>query len=280
MKNYIEYLILGPPTRKSTSSASNSSEELSGKVTLRFPLDLGKLLHYIELKKVETGIEIKLTHLATKAAGMVLKEMPSIRGYLINGKFYRSRENQVDVSVSAEVKEHYTTLFKITNVDSKSLDAIAEEMYSAISAFKAAIVANSIGIQKRILNYFPLILQQHVKSFFDYLGHDLGLKISYLGIESHPFGMCSIVTSLERDGEGDLDIVVTPEQNVRGSPPIVVTVGGIRVQPSLDTERKISGSPVINAAVSVNCKAVSITEARKFSYKFQQLLNTPSNLDA
>lgn len=58
---------------------------------IRFPVDLSKLLRYLDGKREETGIEVTFTHLAIKAAAVAVSETPSLNGHMLYGYFYKSR---------------------------------------------------------------------------------------------------------------------------------------------------------------------------------------------
>jgi hypothetical protein len=62
--------------------------------------------------------------------------------------------------------------------------------------------------------------------------------------------------------------------------PITVTVGGIRLQPSLDPQdKRLIASPVLNVAISIDSAAGSLAEGKRFCARLQQLMNNPALLD-
>jgi hypothetical protein len=59
--------------------------------------------------------------------------------------------------------------------------------------------------------------------------------------------------------------------------PLTITVGGIRVLPSLDSDRKLSASPVLNVAVAIDARVCSPVERCRFCAKLQSYLNNPQS---
>jgi hypothetical protein len=60
-------------------------------MVIRFPVDLSKLLRYLEGKREETGVEVTFTHLAIKAAAVSVSETTSLNGHVLYGYFYKSK---------------------------------------------------------------------------------------------------------------------------------------------------------------------------------------------
>jgi hypothetical protein len=66
-----------------------------GSAVFRFPIELKKLLRYLEAKRTSSGVEINVTHVTMKAAAIALSEMPHLNGHLSGGNFYRSKHADV-----------------------------------------------------------------------------------------------------------------------------------------------------------------------------------------
>ena len=62
--------------------------------------------------------------------------------------------------------------------------------------------------------------------------------------------------------------------------PITVTIGGIRLQPTLDPQdKKLGASRVLNVAISIDSAAGSLAEGKRFCARLQHLMNNPALLD-
>ena len=87
-------IALGRPTPKRCLS-SHWGAPVTGSAIFRFPIELKRLLRYIESKRKETGIEINVTHVTMKAAAMALQEMPSLNGHICMNRFYKSQTSDI-----------------------------------------------------------------------------------------------------------------------------------------------------------------------------------------
>ena len=103
---------------------------VTGRSLIRFPVDITKLLRYINSKREETGVDITMTHIAVRAAATAVMEMPSVNGHVLFSQFFRSTDDNVDVSVSVDLSETETVMLKIEDSDSKPVEFIASELQS------------------------------------------------------------------------------------------------------------------------------------------------------
>merc|ERR1712000_381124 len=94
----------------------------------------------------------------------------------------------------------------------------------------------------------------------------------------YPHGACTVVTIPSKDSsDNDVDIAMLPNMSDTATP-ITITIGGVKLQPMLDQERKLAASHVLNVAVAIDTNAGSLAEG-KFANRVQQLMNTPALLD-
>ena len=127
---YIFRLHLGNPYRRIGTTEMGSVA--SGGLLVRFSIDLGRLLRYLEQRREETGVEITITHLAVKGAALAISEIANLNGHVINGDFYKSRTKGVDIGVSMELFENETVVVKVSEADFKPVDYIADELLNRI----------------------------------------------------------------------------------------------------------------------------------------------------
>ena len=85
---------LGKPAPKRCLS-SHWGAPVTGSAVFRFPIELKRLLRYLENKRQASGIEINVTHVTIKAAAMALQEMPSLNGHICLNRFYRNQSSDV-----------------------------------------------------------------------------------------------------------------------------------------------------------------------------------------
>ena len=272
---YLVRLHLGEPLRRSSKAASTYT---NGKMIIRFPVDLGKLLRYLDSKRGESGKEMTLTHIAMKAAAMVIGETPSINGYVVMGNFYRSKTYGASISVSVDINERDSAMVKIDDADVKPIDYLAEELQSHSKVLRDKGLPrweNATPINGKLKKFLPPTISYVLETFLFYLGNHLGLSIPLFGIKPFPFGVCSIITSPNREGDIDVDISMIP--NVCPTP-ITITIGGIRIIPSIESNGKIVASPALNIAVAIDSTACSLIEGRKFCARLQGYMTEPSKM--
>ena len=139
-------------------------------------------------------------------------------------------------------------------------------------------ISNDVFATRRakIINSLPLWLRAEIEKIFYLLGSGLGMEIPMFGITPYPRGVCSIITL--PGGDADVDVCVLPDMSDTTTP-VTVAIGGIRVQPSFDADKKISAAPVLNISVTIDCNASSLADGRKYCARLQQYMNNPTLLD-
>lgn len=256
------------------------------------------ILRNLDAKREESGYDISPTHITAKAVGMTFAEIPRLNGNILFGYFYRSKTPGVDISVSVDIADKYTSMVKVVDVDVKPLEYIANELQtrskeirqhsSNIATTQSQSTTNQSSSSSDASNIIEIIkelvpvLRIKIQQLFDYIGSNMGISIPQFGIVGYPYGVCSIMTSLNREGsDADIDIAVVPNEVASGtsSAPVIISIGGIRILPSFDSDRKLIANPVLNYTISIDTAIGSLTECRKFCSKLQNYLNNPHLLD-
>lgn len=273
---YLFRLHLGQPENKTPQDFSRKLP--SGRAVLSCPVELGRLLMFLDSKRAESELEVTFTHMALKACAMVLHEMNHLNGHVIMNGFYPAKSSGIDISVSIDSVDNKSSTYKIEDANLKPIEYIADEVISAGNAIRNGQVEEISPIISRASQILPSFVSNFLFHFFYKLGAVYGFSIPQLGIKPFPLGVCSIVTSQNQEDETDVSISYQAEGS-ECSVPIIVTMGSLRFLPSIDSERKITGSPVLNFSVSINTRAMSLTEGRKFTRRLQQFLNDPHLLE-
>jgi pyruvate/2-oxoglutarate dehydrogenase complex dihydrolipoamide acyltransferase (E2) component len=212
-----------------------------------------------------------------KASAVAIVETPSLNGHMLFGYFYPSKTPGVDVSVALESPTKDTVMMKVVDAEIKSTDYIADEIKTRGKEIReGGNETQSATRRAKILNALPVFLRSALETLFRFIGAGLGLNIPFLGIIAYPLGVCSVITL--PGGDGDVDICILPE-STDSAAMVTVAIGGIRIQPSYDADKKISAIPVLNISVTIDCHACSLAEGRKFCARLQQYMNNPALLD-
>jgi hypothetical protein len=167
--------------------------------------------------------------------------------------------------------------------------------------------------RRQLLKLLPSSLHPLAEASFSYLGSSLGLRIEALGVRPFPFGTCTVLTppnssssSSDQSGsEMEVDVVGSPSSGTMGggsgglsggagllsglgggglgaSPsmaPVVLTVGGIRVQSGYMKDKQMAARPVLHMSASVDLRAATVYEAKALMERVQQLMTNPSLMD-
>jgi hypothetical protein len=84
---------LGEPFERTSSShllAASLTSMPHSRVNMRFPVDLSKLLRYLDKKREESNVEVTPIHIALKSIAMTIGNFPAMNGHIRGGYFYRN----------------------------------------------------------------------------------------------------------------------------------------------------------------------------------------------
>ena len=273
---YVFRMHMGSPRKK--NECVGLSHVPAGHIDVSFAIDLTRLLRFLESRRDSSGVEITITHIALKAAAVGIAENPNLNGYVIGDDFYYSRKSGVDVSMSMEIFGNESVMMKVNNVNLKPVDYLADEIKNRKKVI-ASEGPTTPRMVKLIFSILPNFFANYVRRFFFYLGSNAGLTIPFLGIEGFPQGVCNIVTIPSKEkSEGEVEVALTPNRVDSGAP-ICLTVGSVSLQPIFDENKNLSAQHVLNISVSIDSKACSLTEGKRFAARVQQLMTNPSLLD-
>lgn len=273
---YVFRLHLGIPHKK--VSTQEVAAVPNGRMLVRFSVDVGRLLRYLEGRREASGVEITVTHIALKAAAVALSENPNLNGHVIGDDFYSSNSRGVDVSLTLDLMENDTVVMKIENADLKPIDYMADEIKKRKQELEDG---RDFSLQRKIklLSLLPPLLSSLLRKLLNTLGGKFGISIPLLGVVGFPHGTCTVVTIPSKEkSDSEVDIAMIPSMTDT-SIPIVITIGGVRLQPIFDQDKKLAAIHVLDVAISIDTCAGSLAEGKKFASRVQQLMNTPSLLD-
>jgi hypothetical protein len=271
---------MGSPVKKS-SHGLTFTQVPAGRTLVRIPVDLGHLLKYLDSKRGNAQLEVTITHITVKACAAVITEMPTLNGHVMMGDFYPARNPGVDVSYALDLTDRESILLKVADVDVKSVDAVSSEIIQLSKKTREDVKRPPRSTLKtKLLDLLSPSIAESVDRFLTDLGQLYGINLPALGIEAFPAGVCTVVTSPSMEGDADVDVSLVPTSGPGSySPPIVVSIGSVRVLPTLDSERKVTGAPVLNYTISFDNRAASVVECRKFCAKLQKYLRNPAALE-
>ena len=279
---YLFYLHLGDPYKRNSNYIYCSPP--TGKYIIRFPVELSKLLPYLNGVRKDSGLDITMTHAVIKAVATVMSEQPGMNGYLLFGNYYPKKCSGVDISLAVDITEKDSVMMKLVDVDIKSLDYIADELQTRTKELKEGFKPNSKiaddSLKMKVIQRLPVFLAVEFDKLCKFIGNGLGLELPRLCIQPFAYGNCTIIAWPNHKLSLESDVDVTLQPDTASNSPITVTVGGIRTMSSLDQEKKLTGTTVLNIAIAIDSRMCSTIEARNFSTSIQNLLNSQSNIAA
>jgi pyruvate/2-oxoglutarate dehydrogenase complex dihydrolipoamide acyltransferase (E2) component len=249
---------------------------VTGSAVFRFPIELKRLLRYLENKRQASGIEINVTHVTIKAAAMALQEMPSLNGHICLNRFYRNQSS--DVSYLFPLASGGFTSVVVNSAETKAVDVVSRELLDLVGQ---ANTQREPFVQRRreILGHLPPLIADAAEHIFGFIGSQLGISVPSLGIQGFPFGTCTVVTPPAEGPEMEVDVI---GNNGVGQPtmaPVVISVGGIRVQSGYMKDKQMAARPVLHWSAAVDLRCATFFEAKHFFERLQTLLRDPSLLE-
>jgi pyruvate/2-oxoglutarate dehydrogenase complex dihydrolipoamide acyltransferase (E2) component len=137
---------LGSPSPKKCVD-SEWGDSKGGVSIFRFPIELKKLLRYLESKRQNSGVEINVTHVTIKAAAIAMREFPALNGRVCLQQFYRSSERPSIAYLNPSVGD-YLSATLVDNADLKAVDTVARELKSGV---ESAMVSWKIALHKHMV---------------------------------------------------------------------------------------------------------------------------------
>jgi len=283
----------------------------SGKMLFRLAIPLPPILSYLENHKIlqyndktntttnnnSSNCDITFTHVVVKACAMAIAELPSLNGHVVMNQFYRSKTTGVDMSVFVDVNSGAddqqdeslstsggTIAVKVSQAEEKEVDKIAQDIHQTVAMHHQEFTAyqqrcNSLPtiVSEVIECIFPSFLRAYLYDCLHNLGNRYGIActlpgLALLGIVPYPYGVCTVVTSPDAEQDIDVSFLTSPMDS---SAPIVVTLGGYRVMPILDTDGRMQGNPVVNVGVAIHNQAATGQEAKQFLELLRKFLSDP-----
>jgi hypothetical protein len=132
-----------------------------------------------------------------------------------------------------------------------------------------------LSLRARIMAVLPQLLSHSIQRFSVFLSRSLGISCPELGAVAFPYGVCTVSLI---NAENDSDVALMPDIS-DATVPITVACGGTRFVSSMDAEKKVVLSKVLNYTVCISTQVGSLSEASKFCSRLQHFLNNPSLMD-
>ncbi len=261
-------------------------ESPPGRLIIRLCPELEMMLKHVGegRKHREGGVggQLSLTHVVIKAIAHALHDTPSLNGYMIGNRLYKTRKSGIQMSVSTGSSD--MAPIPIKDAHRKDLSSLANELVAASKSIRSG--AREQSRSQVLLGAVPPAMMFIVVSALRFLGLYRALIGSSGSTSASRRAVCHVLSIPRSDYRSrfDSDFVFIPQQSslFLSDAPTLITIGDVTMkttasQPSGSAEEvQVRQVPVLNLSVSINSNAVSLTQAKQFSITLQKYLSDPT----
>lgn len=164
-------------------------------------VDVSRSLAFLAKIAANTGTQLTMTHLVTRALAVTLKKHPDCNSYVRWGRVYRRRDVDIFVLVSAADRRANAGALRadlsgvrIGKADELSLLELADRLRGGAQGIRTG-TRDTIKPLKRAIQFFPPALGRIGLSLTSLLQYDFNLNLSRLGLPRDTYGG-AIVSSM------------------------------------------------------------------------------------
>lgn len=191
------------------------------------------------------GVRVTVTHVVAKAAAETLHRLPNLNVVLRRNRTWQ----RVGVDVFLQVAVHDESRpglataelsgVKIEDAERLDLVGFARRFDAEVERTRQAHDQALDQTRKRLAGV-PRFALRPLMALARYLTFELNLDLSWLGITRDPFGSIA-VTSVGMLG---IETALAPLLPM-GGPPMVITVGAIKLRPVVDEQGQVVARPIL-----------------------------------
>lgn len=264
----VTWCFVGPymSTRRKTMIATWEPAGQTGEIYASLELDMTNANKYMEDKKRQ-GIHCTVTHLVVKAVGNALKEVPSVNGRIVFGRYIPFEQVNVSCLVNIESGKDLA-LCSIRNVDSSSIEEIGAVIKKQADKLRSGkdedFQKSKDSLSKMSVGTVKLLLP-----FVGFLASGLGLTIQALGVKRFLFGGACI-TSVGMMGLDNVWVPMTPWARV----PLFVMVGACKDKAVVENGR-IEIKPILNITVTIDHRFLDGAQGAQMAAELKKSIEHP-----
>ena len=257
-------------TRQKLAIASWNAP-MEGNIYGKLSLDATAALAYLEHVRQKTGVKVTLTHLVGKAAGMVLKQAPSLNGRIALGTYMPFESADVAFLVNLEGGNDLAKA-KVCDADQKSVADIANELAAAAGRLRRG-EDESFKKSQGPLKLLPTWLIRPIVHLSGWLASGLGINLPMFGLERFPFGAC-IITSVGMFGIDEAFAPPTPWARV----PIYLLVGAVRDQ-AVVVDGAVVIRPMLTLTATIDHRYIDGAQLGTLASVLRKVIEDPWSID-
>jgi pyruvate dehydrogenase E2 component (dihydrolipoamide acetyltransferase) len=242
-----------------------------GNIYGKLVLDARPALEYIERRRAETGVKLTLTHIATRALSLALRDASGLNGYISRGRFLKHETVDLSVIVAINGGENLSAV-KLERADEMSISEIAETLNERVNRVRVGD-DESFKQNMMVAKRTPWFLLKPLLKFVGWLSTTLGWSIPAFGVRAFPFG-AGILTNVGVFGVDEAYVPPTPFAGV----PLYLLLGVTRDAPYVD-EGEVKVRQEITLTATMDHRFVDGAQAAQLARCLREVFADPERFD-
>jgi pyruvate/2-oxoglutarate dehydrogenase complex dihydrolipoamide acyltransferase (E2) component len=230
-------------------------------------IDIGPSLNFLASK----NSSITLTHLAGKAAGLMIESYPQINRILRFSRFYKRDDISIFFQVAVDDQGEDLSGHTVRNINNLSLDEIKQDMSSTIKEIKKGNDVNYKKV-KTTMNFIPSIAVYPFIKIYGFILYQLNIWTSLFGAPQDSFGSMMI----SNIGQLGLQTAFAPLVPFSRCP-LILTLGEVYEKPVVKNN-EIVIQKTMDLGWTLDHRIIDGVVGAKMAKKFQHLMEHPELL--
>lgn len=231
-------------------------------------INIENALEFIE-KSPKT---ITLTHLAGKAAGLMIEKYPQINNILRFGKLYSRQDISVFFQVSVDTEGKDLSGHTIRDINKKSIFEIQEDMHKVITKIKQGDDVNYKKV-KSTMTLIPSFIVGPFIKLYGFILYGLNIWSPLFGAPRDSFGSM-MITNIGTLGMQTALVPLVPFSRC----PLIMAMGAVYEKP-VAKNGKVVIQKTIDCGWTLDHRIIDGVVGAKMAMYFKELMENPILLD-
>ena len=231
-------------------------------------VDIQNALDYIN----KSDKKITLTHLAGKAAGLMIEKYPQINNILRFGKLYPRKDISVFFQVSVDSEGKDLSGHTVRNINNKSIEDIQVDMSKVIAKIKKGDDINYKKV-KSIMTLIPSLIVAPFIKIYGFVLYGLNIWSPLFGAPRDSFGSM-MITNIGTLGMQTALVPLVPFSRC----PLIMAMGAVYEKPVVNNGEIII-QKTIDCGWTLDHRIIDGVVGAKMAMYFKELMENPELLD-
>lgn len=232
-------------------------------------VELSGVHAYLDAQNREAPAKVTITHLIGKAVANAIAARPEVNAIVRRGRQIYQREG-IDIffQVAFDDGENLSGA-TIRDADRKSVREIAQELASRVQAIRGH-GEHALRRPDAMSARLPGLVRRPLLRVAEYLTHDVGIDLSWLGLPQDPFGS-AMVTNVGMFGVPHAFAPLVSFSRV----PVVVAVGTAR-DAAVVVDGEVAVREVLTLGVTLDHRLIDGYQAGRIAQRLSAILADPA----